>query len=155
MSKQGPHLGAGGWFISRMYRHSPSDSNNVIITGVTASHTHTPRGRLFPISLSRCGMWPIIRWGFCLSEGFVVAVVQGKAAVSLWASCAWVCSQPWSTAPQRRKAQPWHQETQTSGWSGPPLDYSGQALFLRKHTDMDYCLNVKCPFVGDIWLIIS
>lgn len=54
MSKQGPHLGAGGWFISRMYRHSPSESNNVIITGLR-HHTHTPQGRLFPISLSRCG----------------------------------------------------------------------------------------------------
>lgn len=105
--------------------------------GVTASHT--PQGRLFPISLSRCGMWLIIRWGFCLSEGFVVAVVEGKVAVSLWVSCAWACSWPWSIAPQRRKEQPWHQERQTLGWFGPPLDYSDRALFLRKNRDMDYC----------------
>lgn len=131
MSKQRPYLGAGGWFISRMYRHSLSESTISLSLGY---------GLTLLISLSRCGMWPIIRWGFCLSEGFVVAVVvEGKVAVSLWAFCAWVCSWPWSTAPQRRKAQPWHQEMQTSGWSGPPLDYSGQALFLGKHTDMDYC----------------
>lgn len=138
MSKQGSYLGTGGWFISRMYRHSLSESTISLSLGYGLTHTHTPQGRLFPISLFRCGMWPIIRWGFCLSEGFVVAVVEGKVVVSLWAFCAWVCSWPWSTAPQRRKAQPWHQEMQTSGWSGPPLDYSGQALFLRKHTVMDY-----------------
>ncbi len=36
MSKYGPHLSTGGWFISRMYRHSPS---NLIIKGLW-HHTH-------------------------------------------------------------------------------------------------------------------
>lgn len=140
MSKQGLHLGAGGWFISRMYRHSPSD----LIIMWLRHHTHT-------VSLSRCGMWWIIRWGFCLTEGFVVAVVEGKAVVSLLVSCVLACSWPWSAAPQRRKEQPWHQEKQTLGWSGPPLDYSGRALFLRKTqtwiTAMRW-LNSKRPLCG-------
>lgn len=153
MSKQGPYLGAGGWFISRMYRHSLSESTISLSWGYGLTHTHR-REDCSPLVCPDVA-WPIIRWGFCLSEGFVVAVVvEGKVVVSLWAFCAWVCSWPWSTAPQRRKAQPWHQEMQTSGWSGPPLDYSGQALFLRKHTDIWIiamrCLNVKGHFAGDI-----
>lgn len=43
MTKYGPHLSAGGWFISRMYRHSPS---NLIIKGLR-HHTHTA-GKIVP-----------------------------------------------------------------------------------------------------------
>lgn len=80
MSRPSPILGAGGRLISRTFQSS-----------ISSPQAHFREDcSLFVVCPD--GMWPVILWGFGLCEGFAVVVVEGKVDVSLWASCAWVCS---------------------------------------------------------------
>lgn len=158
MSKQGPHLGAGGWFISRTYRHSPSESNNVIIAGL---RHHTPTRHWEDCSPLVC---PDVACG--RSYGGVFAWVRGLLLLLYKVKWPFHSGLP-ALGFALGLGQLHHKEGKHNHGTKKRKHRDGLAHLLiiaARHYSWGNtqtwiialcCLNVKCPFVGDIWLIIS